>query len=59
MVEIINWLKSFTIGEKTENSETSVLFEDPSINFVFVEIEWADGTVIKEPIDTHALRYPA
>ncbi len=45
MAEIINWLGSFTVGEKAPE----ILV--PGTNTYHVEIEYADGTVIKEGLD--------
>lgn len=46
MTEIINWLNSFTIdGEVTDEDVP------PGTNTYYVEIEYSDGTVIKEGLD--------
>ena len=46
MAEIINWLDSFTIDK--EATDEDVL---PGMNTYFVEIEYSDGTAIKESLD--------
>ena len=46
MTEIINWLDSFTVGRKAP------ALLPPGTNSVYVEIEYADGTVIKKGLDT-------
>ncbi len=46
IAEITTWLGSFTIGEKADN----VLA--PGSNSVSVEIEYADGTIVKNGIST-------
>ena len=46
MVEIINWLDSFTIVR--EATDEDVL---PGTNTRRVEIEYSDGTIIKEGLD--------
>lgn len=48
MSEIINWLSSFVIDKKIEND--SLL--SPGTNTVFVEIEYSDGTIIKNGLNT-------
>lgn len=46
MPEIINWLGTFVIDEKVPE------LVPPGTNTVCVEIEYLDGTVIKEGLDT-------
>jgi len=46
MTEIINWLDSFTIDQEAGDEEVP-----PGTNTYFVEIEYSDGTVIKEGLD--------
>lgn len=46
MTDITNWLKSFTVGDVTPQ------ILPPGTNTIHVEIEYADGTVIKRGIDT-------
>ena len=46
IAEITTWLGSFTIGEKADN----VLA--PGSNSVSVEIEYADGTIVKNGLST-------
>ena len=46
MDEIINWLNSFTINR--EATDDDVL---DGTNTYYVEIEYSDGTVIKEGLD--------
>jgi YD repeat-containing protein len=46
MAEIINWLNSFTVGEKTP------ALLPPGTGTLQVEIEYADGTVVKRSLDT-------
>ena len=46
MAEIISWLNSFTVGEKAPD----VL--PPGTGTWQVEIEYADGTVVKQSLDT-------
>lgn len=46
MEEIISWLASFTIGEIAEDTL------EPGTGTYVVEIEYSDGTVIKEALDT-------
>lgn len=46
MAEIINWLNSFTVGEKAPD------ILPPGTGTRQVEIEYADGTVIKRSLDT-------
>ena len=45
MQEYITWLGSFTVGEKAEE----VL--PPGINTYYVEIEYLDGSIVKEGLD--------
>ncbi len=45
MTEITNWLGSFTIGEKAPE------LLPPGTNAYQVEIEYSDGTIIKESLD--------
>ena len=45
MTEITNWLGTFTIGEKAPE------LLPPGTNTYYVEIEYADGTVIKNGLD--------
>ncbi len=45
MTEIINWLGSFTVGEKAPE------MLEPGTNTYNVEITYSDGTVIKEGLD--------
>ena len=45
MTEIIKWIKSFTFGEKAD------IPLPPGTNTHFIEIEYNDGTVIKEGLD--------
>ena len=47
MAEIIKWLDSFDIDRKIETD-----LVPPGTNTVCVEIEYADGTVINEGLDT-------
>ena len=46
MTEIINWLNSFTINR--EATDDDVL---DGTNTYYVEIEYSDGTIIKEGLD--------
>ena len=46
MAEIINWLNSFTIGERAPE------ILPPGTGTVQVEIEYTDGTIIKRSLDT-------
>lgn len=46
MTEIINWLDSFTIDKEATDEDVP-----PGTNFYFVEIEYSDGTAIKESLD--------
>jgi len=46
MVEIINWLSSFSLGEKAPE------ILPPGTNTYYVEIEYSDGTVVKNGLDT-------
>lgn len=46
MAEIINWLNSFTVGEKAPD------ILPPGTGTRQVEIEYADGTVVKRSLDT-------
>ena len=45
MTEIMGWLGSFTISEKAPD------LIPPGTNTYYVEIEYSDGTVIKEGLD--------
>jgi len=45
MTEIINWLGSFTIGEKAPD------ILPPGTNTYYVEIEYSDGMIIKNGLD--------
>ena len=46
MTEIINWLGSFTIGEKASD------ILPPGTNTYYVEIEYSDGMIMKNGLDT-------
>jgi len=46
MTAITNWLDSFTIGEKAPE------ILPPGTNTYYVEIEYSDGTIIKNGLDT-------
>ena len=46
MVEIINWLESFTIDREATDEDVP-----PGTNTHHVEIEYSDGTIIKEGLD--------
>jgi len=46
MTEIINWLASFTIEKKAADEDVP-----PGTNTYYVEIEYSDGTIIKEGLD--------
>lgn len=46
MNEMINWLDTFTVGERV------VGMVPPGTNTVYVEIEYSDGTVAKCGTDT-------
>ena len=46
MEEIIQWLQSFALGEKVEDEMLP-----PGTNTYHVEIEYEDGTVVKEGLD--------
>lgn len=46
MTEIANWLASFTAGKKAPG------LLPPGTNTVYVEIEYSDGMVIKQGLDT-------
>ena len=46
MTEIINWLDSFTIVREATAEDVP-----PGTNTYYVEIEYSDGTIIKEGLD--------
>ena len=46
MAEIKNWLSTFTVGEKAEGMLS------PGTNTYYVEIEYLDGTIVKQGLDT-------
>lgn len=46
MEEIINWLATFTVGEKVPDQPVD------GDNFIHVEIGYKDGTIVKVPLDT-------
>jgi len=46
MQEIINWLATFTVGEKVPDEPVD------GDNFIYVEIGYKDGTIVKVPLDT-------
>ena len=46
MAEIVNWLDSFTVGKKVSGMLS------PGTNTVHVEIEYSDGMIIKQGLDT-------
>ena len=46
MTEIINWLDSFTIDREATNEDVL-----DGTNTYYVEVEYSDGTVIKEGLD--------
>lgn len=46
MEEILHWLDSFTVGSKAP------ALPPPGTNTIYVEIEYADGTVIRQGLDT-------
>ncbi len=46
MAEIIKWLGTFTVDKKAED------IPPPGTNTYYVEIEYLDGTVVKEGLDT-------
>ena len=46
MAEILQWLDSFTVGRKAPT------LLPPGTNTIYVEIEYADGTVIRQGLDT-------
>ena len=46
MTEIVNWLDSFTIAREATDEDVP-----PGTNTYYVEIEYSDGTIIKEGLD--------
>ena len=46
MTEIVNWLDSFTIDREATNEDVL-----DGTNTYYVEVEYSDGTVIKEGLD--------
>ena len=46
LTEIINWLDSFTIDREATDEDAP-----PGTNTYYVEIEYSDGTIIKEGLD--------
>ena len=46
MEEILHWLDSFTVGSKAP------ALPPPGTNTIYVEMEYSDGTVIKQGLDT-------
>ena len=46
MTEIVNWLDSFTIVREATDEDVP-----PGTNTYYVEIEYSDGTIIKEGLD--------
>lgn len=44
--DILNWLDSFTVGRKAP------ALLPPGTNTVYVELEYSDGTIIRQGLDT-------